>query len=362
MFIQAENLNEAFIRLCKALITDGVDVTRRGFKCREIPSAVLVEITNPTDRYIRIPERKWNKTLGWIESLWIARGDIRLEMPAAYVKNLLNFSDDGLIMRAGYGARIRRYGDNINSMANLTAGQTTYRQYAPFGKIEGGQDKTDQLRFIIEKFKEDIDTREAVITIHDPVADDFDAQSVKDGKAMILKTKDTPCTRSIHFMVVNGKMNCYVDIRSNDIWWGFSAVNIFNFTLMQEYVAAMVGVPIGTYYHKIDNLHVYEDFLSKVKEIAEKYDVSAYPSGIRFAYTPMYHTLDEFDRNIQKLSAFEKECRENKLSVESLADTYFIDKFEDPLFADWAKVIFRYWTKYNVEFVNPFLNELFLKL
>ena len=30
------------------------------------------------------------------------------------------------------------------------------------------------------------------------------------------------------------------------------------------------------------------------------------------------------------------------------------------MFSDWAKVIFRYWTKQLVEFRNPLLNELFI--
>ena len=64
---------------------------------------------------------------------------------------------------------------------------------------------------MIEKFNEDIHTREAVISIADPVADDFDARVTKiNGKAGLLVTKDTPCTRSIHFMVVNGKMNMWI--------------------------------------------------------------------------------------------------------------------------------------------------------
>lgn len=364
MFIKTENLNEAFIALSKLLITKGIDVTRRGFKCREIPSAVLVEITNPIDRYIRIPERKWNKTLGWVESLWIARGDNCLEMPSSYVKNLKKFSDDGLFMRAGYGPRIRRYGDN-NDMMTTEEGRRLMRQYK---NGEGGvvknpsmyQNVTDQLRFVIEKFKEDIDTREAVITIHDPVSDDFDgtAAFIADaGGFPLLKTKDTPCTRSIHFMIVNGKMNCYVDIRSNDIVWGFSAVNVFNFTLMQEYVAALVGVPVGSYFHKADNLHVYEDFLPLIRQIATKYPVSN-PSGTNFTYTPTYKTLGEFDSLVRRLSDFERACRSQVFSNEELIGN-MNSMFEDDLFSDWARVFYHYWTGISVEFKNPLLNELF---
>lgn len=364
MFIKSENLNEALIALCKALVNEGVDVTRRGFKCREIPSAVLVEITNPTDRYVRIPERKWNKTLGWIESLWIARGDNSLEMPVAYVKNLKNFSDDGEFMRAGYGPRIRRYGDNNDMMITLD-GKRMRRQYKNGGQELKNpsmyQNVTDQLRFVTEKFKQDFDTREAVITIHDPVSDDFDGNSEYSESAggfPLLKTKDTPCTRSIHFMIVNGKMNCYVDIRSNDVIWGFSAVNVFNFTLMQEYVAAIVGVPVGSYFHKADNLHVYEDFKPLVEKIAA-YPEGSFPSGINFTYPRTYNSLKQFDENIKALSKAEEACRKSAGSYEEIVDTYLVGVLEDPLFSDWVKVILRHWFKKPVEFTNPLLNELF---
>ena len=43
---------------------------------------------------------------------------------------------------------------------------------------------------------------------------------------------------------------------------------------MQEYVAAMVGVPVGAYYHKVDNMHVYKDFLPMVEQISKRYDVA----------------------------------------------------------------------------------------
>ena len=138
MYFQAENLSSALVLLCKELMDKGIDVTRRGFECREFPGAVLIEITNPTDRYVRVPERKWNKTLGWIESLWLARGDNSLEMPASYVKNLVNFSDDGKFMRAGYGPRIRRYGDNFDSMVTLS-GKLLPRQYKNGKADENGR-------------------------------------------------------------------------------------------------------------------------------------------------------------------------------------------------------------------------------
>lgn len=369
MYICQENLSMALVKVCQELQKNGVATTRRGFVCKEFPGAVLIEITNPTDRYVRVPQRKWNKTLGWVESLWLARGDNSLEMPASYVKNLVNFSDDGKFMRAGYGPRIRRYGDNFDSMVTLS-GQLLPRQYKNGKADESGrsrlkapgmyQNVTDQLRFVIEKFKQDIDTREAVITIHDPISDNFNQNEEDGDKSPLLLTKDTPCTRSIHFMIVDGKMNCYVDMRSNDVIWGFSAVNVFNFTLMQEYVAAIVGVPVGKYYHKADNLHVYEQFFPLVEDLAKE-DPLWYTTGIRYEYPRCAKTLTEFDINIDRLTCFETALRGNGEFSEDDIEFFEseISRIPEGLFQDWAKVLFRYWTKKNVEFSNPLLNELF---
>lgn len=359
MYFEFQNLNEATVGLCKEILRVGRPETRgknpAGNKCIEFPGCTLIRIVNPTDRYIRVPERKWSKTLGWIESLWLARGENWLEMPVSYVKNLMNFSDDGVTMRAGYGPRLRYFGAH-NSMYLAKSGQVYRNQYVVRpGYRPDPLATVDQLRFVVEKFREDLGTREAVITIHDPLADDF---TEANGFQVLLDTKDTPCTRSIHFMVVDGRMNCYVDIRSNDLIWGFSAVNVFNFTLMQEYIAAIVGVPVGEYFHKADNLHIYEGSLPMVKAIAAT-DIKESPTE-RFTYTPTYHTLEEFDSLIEALSAFERGCRgEIDLPFDDEEALARIEAIKDPLFQDWARVIYRKWNKKSVKFINPLLNELF---
>lgn len=369
MYFEFDNLSEALVGLSKSLKSAGV-WTRRGTNpagnmCLEFPEAVLIKISNPLNRYVFVPERKWNKTLGWIESLWIARGDNSLEMPSAYVKNLLSFSDDGETMRAGYGPRIRNYGAHFVSTFYKDESYRMYSQYD--SRCMSGIRTTDQLRFIVDKFKQDITTREAVITIHDPIADDFN-------NGEILITKDTPCTRSIHFMVVGGKMNCYVDMRSNDLFWGFSAVNVFNFTLMQEYVAAMVGVPVGAYFHKVDNLHIYEGSLPMITDIIaaneNRYSVYKWTDWSKFldcqdwhGYKHTFITLEGFDDLINSLSVFERGVRGADdlpySNEEALAEIEA--KFgNEPMFSDWAKVIYRKWSKdMSVTFDNPYLTKLY---
>lgn len=46
--------------------------------------------------------------------------------------------------------------------------------------------------------------------------------------------------------------------RSNDMIWGMLGANYVHFSILQEYVAAHIGVEVGRYNHFTNNLHVYE--------------------------------------------------------------------------------------------------------
>lgn len=250
-------INEALIGLSEKILKEGVWRDTPGFqsetapRCLEFPYPMTIEIRNPRARIVKIKERKWNNILSFAESLWLGLGWNDLDcLPGKYVKNLYNYSDDGVTWRAGYGPRIRNY-----------TGESSQYFCSPISpKHVEGVERVDQLEYVIDLLQKDPYTRQALITIHDPMKD----------SRIGLKTKDQPCTRSIHFMLSHeGRLNCYVTMRSNDLIYGFSAVNVFNFTFMQEYIAGVLGVPVGRYYHIAHNLHVYENSLPLVKKIAQ---------------------------------------------------------------------------------------------
>lgn len=335
-----ENLNSALIGMSKELIKNGVKRKTRGFDCIEMPHPVLICIENPSDRYVTIKERKWNKILPFAESLWLALGINDLNsLPGNYVKNLYNFSDNGYTWRAAYGPRMRSYsGDSVDyQLSDKNSVLYKNRHY----------DYVDQFKFVIDTLKKDLSSRQALITIHDPVKDDFD----KCGNLKI--TKDQPCTRSVHFQVNhNGELDVITHLRSNDCLWGFSAVNVFNFALMQEYMANILGLKIGNYYHLVDNFHYYENFTDMLKKIS-RLDITAYQTGEKFQYDDKIANLEEFDSLIDCLYSYEK-----RLRTDSINKTMF---FGNQMFDDWGKVFFKYWTKKTVEFTNPYLEKLFNK-
>lgn len=338
------NLNQALIGMSKEIIKQGKWRETRGFRCLEIPNPVLICIENPTDRYINIPERKWNKQFGWVESLWLASGTNHLDIATSYIKNMATFSDDGQFVRAGYGPRIRAFS---GISVDYAVDDPKYRNV-----FSGNSKVVDQLRFVVESFKRDINTRQALISIHDPAKDDF-------GSDDLLKvTKDQPCCRTIQFMVVDGKLDCTLTIRSNDILWGFSAVNVFNFTLLQEYVAKLINIPVGKYYHFVNNLHVYEDKFDLIKQFSElnpndyesEFGVFSYEAFVEEGYS-----LEKFDKDVNLLFRLEKELRGNpsNVNVAESGDFYY------SMFEDWFLVLYNYWTKERELYINPYLNKLF---
>lgn len=337
--IVVKNLNQLLIEACKLVKRDGVARKTRGFNCVEIPYPALFCVENPSDRFVTVKERKWNKYLGWIESLWLWQGINSMDMVGSYVKNLYTYSDDGKYMRAGYGPRMRGYNGDSKD----------YEYHSPMfnenGELDFGN-TVDQIKFVIEKLKQDPNSRQASITIHDPMKDNFES----DGSLKV--TKDTPCTRTIQFMIVDGKLDCTVTMRSNDLIFGASAVNVFNFSLLQEIIAMVLGVPVGKYYHFANNLHYYDNLEGMVNSIAELnpddyYKPYEYPENEQI-------TLVEVDKQISYVAGLE-ECSRNGKPFDSTV--YSLLK---PFFKDWINAIHRRNNKEDeLEFNNPQMSEFY---
>lgn len=317
----------SFLRdTCRLLLREGVVRETRGQKCYELPEPIMIKITDPTARVITISERKWYAPLAYGESLWLASGRNDMEYINHYGHNLHLYSDNGETMRGGYGPRFRHFNGDT-------------KDYDVREMRTGTVSETDQFRYVVECFKRDSNTRRAIITLGDPVKDCFDeSRGLK-------QTKDVPCTRLLHFMkdVKTNRLNLVVTMRSNDLIWGASAVNIFNFTLMQEYFSAILGIEIGSYYHIVNNLHFYEDKKEMVEAIADVNSITEAPHQ----YNKTFHNLEEFDRLVLELSAEEKKMR---------FKDYDYHPFQDEFFLDWYNVLYKKNTKNRTEFLNKALS------
>lgn len=223
-FVDAHSVDEA-LALGLGLVKDvGVPVVSRGMATLEVPGPVMTVYRSPAQRVLFDPVRDANPFFHFFESLWILAGANTVEMPAFFLKRITDYSDDGKMFHGAYGRRLRHYG--------------------PQDPLLGG---IDQIGGVIEMLKENPDTRQAVASIWNPHLD------------FRTKTKDMPCNDMLMFKIRDGRLNMTVCNRSNDVIWGAYGANAVQFSMIQEFVAAAVGVEMGVYTQISDSYHVYTD-------------------------------------------------------------------------------------------------------
>ena len=225
--INGSGLTQAASKLFGALDRAPI-VERRGGPVRELPGVTVIQIDDPRKRLCLIRERKLNPWTSLAEFPWLMAGRNDVAWLKPYLPSAEQFSDDGLVWRAGYGPRLvgwRGWDPPYNTVVEV-----------------------DQLHNIVTALERAPETRQALVGLWDPAADD---------PAHVV-SKDFPCTNLIHFMRRGGELDVCVYMRSNDSVWGFSGVNVTNFTLLQELVAYTLGWPVGRYWHVSFNLHLYE--------------------------------------------------------------------------------------------------------
>ena len=111
--------------------------------------------------------------------------------------------------------------------------------------------KGDQIHYVIDELTKNPFSRRASISIYDS----------KDRRNF---ENDTPCTHAINFTIVNNELCMSVMMRSNDLWFGFCN-DQYCFSRLQEMISNKLNIKVGWYYHFVNNLHLYNDFLNKDK-------------------------------------------------------------------------------------------------
>jgi thymidylate synthase len=329
-----DGINSFLVGISRLLLENGAKRVSRGLETVELNYPVIIKIKNPLARLVTLKQRNWNHVLPYAESLWIASGRNDMGMIGSYLKKMYDFSDNSISMRAAYGPRLRYFSGVPNDYQNDLDQKSIKIHIEKIIEV-------DQFSFIEKIFHRDAHTRQAIISITDPAKDYFD------NNYELKKTKDFPCTNNIQFLRRNNYLDVITHMRSNDFFWGASAVNIFNFTFIQEYFANILGLEVGCYYHIVNNLHYYKDFQKKIEILANLEECK----DEHFVYQKTFSNLAEFDTKISKLEKFENELR--KSGGKKLIN------FDDDFFDDWAKVLFAFHTKEkSINFANPILSQL----
>jgi thymidylate synthase len=209
------NAAHAFIGELREVIEHGAPVTVREQETREI-QARLVTIENPVERFITIPKRRNDVFHAVAETMWVVSGRDDVAFLERYLPRAPEFSDDGLVWRGAYGPRLRNW---------------------------SGVDQVDEIRRLL---LEEPESRRAVAVLFDPSRD-------------FQPTRDVPCNNWLHFLRREGRVDLNVTIRSNDILWGFSGINTFEWSVLHEMMAHWLSLDVGQVTFFISSLHLYED-------------------------------------------------------------------------------------------------------
>jgi len=129
----------------------------------------------------------------------------------------------------------------------------------------------DQVACAIRKIREDVHTRQAVVTLWDPWLDNLPNE------------KDYPCTVGFNLQVnpVTSELEMNVIMRSSDVWLGIP-YDLFQFTQLQLTVAGALQLAPGRFTLTTWSLHIYErDVPGALKLHAPTDPVSPFqPTGV----------------------------------------------------------------------------------
>lgn len=278
--IHARNVTDALPQGYEYLSLHSVrELTRNGVAFVS-PVPVATVYAKPRERVLFSAVRDANPFFHLMEGLWmiVGRGD------AKFLDNFIpdfgrRFAEPDGRIHGAYGNRWRHHFVNVKYSGDEDS-------HAPY--------YIDQLDLCIHELNADPASRQVVLTMWDPEVD-----------LAVKGLKDRPCNTHIYFRIrrrdprelgidVNNMdpdgsdhhlmnaldseslLDMTVCCRSNDIILGAYGANAVHFSMLQEYVAAMVGAEVGTYTQVSNNYHMY---VSEEKRMAERV-----PEGGSLAY------------------------------------------------------------------------------
>ena len=209
-----KNLHTCFQSELQALSGFGLQVESNGTKQTELLFRSMC-ITNPTQLAIAHPSRKFNPAYSVLEFLWYLSSHKKTNNIGKCANIWLKIQDEQNEVESNYGSYI-------------------------LGK---------QWDWILQELRNDKDSRRCTIVIHQPY------NKTKN-------SKDLPCTQYLQFFIRNNKLHLGVNMRSNDIIYGFCN-DVFNFALFQQLMLNELkliypNLELGSYYHHAGSFHLYD--------------------------------------------------------------------------------------------------------
>lgn len=209
--------DNAWVRALAYVSHCGIPSKPRGNPTLEVLNhTIIVNMARPV---VTINARELGYRFMPAEAAWILSGDDRVETIKPYSSVISRFSDDGERFFGAYGPKI-----------------------------------VTQVPYVIEKLREDCESRQAVINIwrESPPA-----------------SKDVPCTLSCQFLLRDNRLHLVVTMRSSDLWLGVP-YDVFNFSMLGGYVLRELRLidtfTLGYLYNTAASRHLYRKDMSGVSD------------------------------------------------------------------------------------------------
>lgn len=288
--IKVRNVNGALIEGLTYLLACGVREDSRAGLVLVARQPVATVYTHPQERVLFSPARNANPFFHLFESLWLLAGRDDAKWLDQFVHDFsLRFAESDGTLHGSYGQRWRKC----------------------FG--------FDQLDHVVETLKRDPSSRQCVIQMWDaqskeilvPGDSDFNVYKTIGTDDLRGKWADRPCNTQVYLRVRQQQvlvppdggdekepvLDITVCCRSNDLWWGAYGANAVQFSFLQEYLAARIGVGIGTYTQLSNNYHLYYDMLDGSARVLIEDD----PRGLAYPkVTPIVMNPDKFDNDLRR--------------------------------------------------------------
>lgn len=273
------------------------DIRELGTRCESRTGEVIetlgyqFSLDEPRSRCLQNSIRQFNIFQALGHWLWIMAGRMDYDFISFYNPAASHFTSDGFRLNGAYGPRIN------------------------------GAGVYNQIERIVQRIQERPWTRRAIAPVFVPAYDQFPLRHQDQ------HSDEIPCPLAFHFLPRDGKLNFITYMRAQCVY-GLLPMDLFNFTLIHEYVAAETSLDVGQYKHYSGSIHIYADNLENAEQIVE----AGTPS-----YSPLMPSIpcdQGLQRdNLKEVLSLEAEIRKCTSRTErasgELAIAGFIDEMED---------------------------------
>ena len=268
---QENSISQVFNKLCKDLcdsskyLENSSDSSVNSQLTRDL-GHVSFCVKNPKEFFILDERRKTNPYQTVFETIWVLSNTGLLDPLLHFIPSAKNWSDDGETWGGYYGRLFSLTGLNRKNVCV----------------------NVNQIKNVIQILTNDRNSRQAVTSIFIPTKE-LPVASI---------TKDYVCNTTQYYRIINDELHFTLCNRSNDVWFGLSATNFVEFSIIQQLVAFYTNSKVGSYNFITQSMHLYERHFDKAQLVAHFEQKDSYLECEALKFPLHFDNLELLSREI----------------------------------------------------------------